>query len=165
LWQGVKGTLKVSLVGEANDVGAETQVEEEIPGVAVVLGEGFGVEGGGGGGLVGEGAWYLCSKKTRTFGQLCFILGVGGVSIHLVLLRGVGLGLADGLEELCVQTLGAGSLDRAEDARAQLGAIVLFDAGAESFGHCGGCGRGREVVVVWGRGGRLSVVEAVVRKN
>lgn len=74
LWQRVKGKLEVSLVGEADDVGTKPQVKIKIPAVDVVLGKGFGVEGGGVGAWVGEGAWYLCSQKTRTFGQLCFIL-------------------------------------------------------------------------------------------
>jgi hypothetical protein len=143
LWQCVKGTLEVALFSETDYVGTKAEVEEEISAVEIVLCEGFGIEGicAGACGLMGERAWYLCRKKTRTFGQLRFSLGgVSRVDISVGLLC-FGLGLADGLEELCVQTLGASSFDGAEDAGAQLGAVVLFYTGAQSLCHCdGGCG-------------------------
>lgn len=57
-------------------------------------------------------------------------------SVGFRLLRG--LGLVDGLEELCVDALGAKFLSRAEDAGAQLGVVGLFAACSCGFGHCDG---------------------------
>ena len=58
------------------------------------------------------------------------------VNVHGCFLR---LGLVDGLEELCVDALGACFLRRAKHAGAQLGVVDLFAACSGAFGHDGLC--------------------------
>lgn len=56
--------------------------------------------------------------------------------------RLLGLGLVDGVEQLCVDALGAGFLGGTEDTGAQLGVVDLFAACTCAFCHCGGSGVG-----------------------
>lgn len=76
LWERVKGKLEVLVVGEADYVGTEAQVEAQVPQVSLFL------VGGLGGcarrvGVLKKGAWDLCSQKTRTFWEVV-VLGVLG---------------------------------------------------------------------------------------
>lgn len=51
-----------------------------------------------------------------------------------------GFGLLDGLEQFCVQALGAGLFDRAEYSSAELGVVHLFAACSCAFCHVRVCG-------------------------
>ena len=151
-WKRVKGKREAASVGEADNVGAQAHVEAQVPELAAVLCR-VGVVG------VEQRAWYGSSQKRRTFWEVILRGGVGGgceavskrSSVAVLRRRTVlgrvhfglvGLGLLDGLEEFCVQALGASFVDGAEDAGAQLGAVRLFGACPCAFGHVCGVGSG-----------------------
>jgi hypothetical protein len=158
-WKRVKGDLECSARVEANDIGAQSQEEAEISQLAAVV---CGVKLCAG--RVRQRARYWSSEERQTFQVILFSCLGGGWSIvsreqcnggagrptlpggvHVSLL---GLRLLDGLEQLCVDALGAGLMRGTEDAGAQLGAVRLFAACTCAFGHCGIGGSCVELLVV-----------------
>jgi hypothetical protein len=169
-WKRVKGDLECSAVVEANDVGAQSQEEAEISQLAVFV---CGVKLRAGG--IRQGARYGSSEERQTFQVILFgCLGGGGWSIvsreqynggmgrHTVLgdvhLSLLGLGLLDGLEQLCVDALGAGLMRGTEHAGAQLGAVRLFAACTCAFGHCVCKVCWVEFLVVWMRASSVAML-------
>jgi hypothetical protein len=146
-WKRVKGDLECSALVEAHDVGAQAQQEAKIPQLAAVVG---GVKLRAGRvrqrarygsseertfqiilfGCLGGGGWGIVSGEQRNRGAGCHTI-LGRVHVRLL-----GLGLLDGLEQLCVDALGAGLVRGTEYAGAQLGAVRLLAACTCAFGHC-----------------------------
>jgi hypothetical protein len=168
-WKRVKGDLECSAVVEANDIGAQSQEEAEISQLAAVV---CGVKLCAG--RVRQRARYGSSEERQTFQVILFgCLGGGGWSSvsreqrnggtgHHTILGGVhvsllGLWLLDGLEQLCVDALGAGLMRGTEHAGAQLGAVRLFAACTCAFGHCGIGVSCVKFLVVWIRASSVAM--------